>query len=142
MQNEVCKVIKENKEEYASLKKFADHEKDFLSDFIPGAIYKVDIDNTQPVGYGYPNYYYTLKQDPSIYEFLKEGWNVGVLKKDNYVTGFSGFKVKNKLKDGVLFGVTDSGSGSFIFFADDPLFRMFWENGKMLFSNAVFLVGE
>ena len=133
---------KENKEEYASLKKFADHEKDFLSDFIPGAIYKVDIDNTHPLGYGYPNYYYTLKQDPSIYEFLKEGWNVGVLKKDNYVTGFSGFKVKNKLKDGVLFGVTDSGSGSFIFFADDPLFRMFWENGKMLFSNAVFLVGE
>jgi hypothetical protein len=132
----------DNKDEYAALKKFADREKDYLSDFIPGAIYKVDIDNTHPLGYGYPNYYYTLKQDPNIYEFLKEGWNVGVVKKDYYVTGFSGFKVKNKLKDGVLFGVTESGSGSFIFFADDPLFRMFWENGKMIFSNAVFLVGE
>ena len=137
-----AKENKENKDDYAALKKFADREKDFLSDFIPGAVYKVDIDNTHPLAYGYPNYYYTLKQDAGIYEFLKDGWNVGVLKKDNYVTGFSGFKVKNKLKDGVLFGVTENGSGSFVFFADNPIFRMFWENGKMLFSNAVFLVGE
>jgi len=133
---------KENKEEYANLKVYTDREKDYLSDFIPGAVYKVNIDNTHPLGYGYSDYYYTLKQDPGIYEFLKEGWNVGVLKKDSYTAGFTGFKVKNKLKDGVLFGVTESGSGSFIFFADNPLFRMFWENGKMLFCNAVFLVGE
>jgi len=25
---------------------------------------------------------------------------------------------------------------------DDPIFRSFWENGKLLFSNAVFMVGE
>lgn len=137
-----AKENKDSKDDYAALKKFADRDRDFLSDFIPGAIYKVDVDNTHPLGFGYPNYYYTLKQDAGIYEFLKDGWNVGVLKKDNYVAGFSGFKVKNKLKDGVLFGVTENGSGSFIFFADNPIFRMFWENGKMLFSNAVFLVGE
>jgi hypothetical protein len=34
------------------------------------------------------------------------------------------------------------GSGSVIYMADDPLFRLFWENGKLLFSNAVFLVGR
>jgi hypothetical protein len=28
------------------------------------------------------------------------------------------------------------------FVADDPLFRSFWENGKLLFCNAVFLVGQ
>ncbi|MDE3142618.1 MAG: zinc carboxypeptidase [Bacteroidota bacterium] len=137
-----AKENKDSKDDYTAIKKFADRDRDFLSDFIPGAIYKVDVDNTHPLGFGYPNYYYTLKQDAGIYEFLKDGWNVGVLKKDNYVAGFSGFKVKNKLKDGVLFGVTENGSGSFVFFSDDPIFRMFWENGKMLFSNAVFLVGE
>ncbi|HEX3023970.1 MAG TPA: M14 metallopeptidase family protein [Chitinophagaceae bacterium] len=137
-----AKENKDNKDDYATLKKFADRDRDFLSDFIPGAIYKVDVDNTHPLGFGYPNYYYTLKQDAAMYEFLKDGWNVGVLKKDNYVAGFSGFKVKNKLKDSVLFGVTENGSGSFVFFADNPIFRMFWENGKMLFGNAVFLVGE
>lgn len=132
----------DKKEEYISLKKYADRDRDDLPNSIPGAIYKVELDNTHPLAYGYPGYYYTLKQDAKIYDFLKDGWNVGVLKKDDYVTGFSGFKVKNKLKDGVLFGEEELGAGSFVFFADDPLFRMFWENGKMLFGNAVFLVGQ
>ncbi len=132
----------DKKEDYGSLKKYADRERDDLPNSIPGAIYKVELDNTHPLAYGYPGYYFTLKQDAKMYEYLKDGWNVGVLKKENYVTGFSGFKVKNKLKDGLLFGEVESGSGSFVFFADDPLFRMFWENGKMLFGNAVFLVGQ
>jgi hypothetical protein len=25
---------------------------------------------------------------------------------------------------------------------DNPLFRAFWENGKMVFANAVFMVGN
>jgi hypothetical protein len=32
------------------------------------------------------------------------------------------------------------GGGNVIYFAEDPLFRSFWENGRLLFSNAVFLV--
>jgi hypothetical protein len=65
-----------------------------------------------------------------------------VLKKDAYVTGFAGYKVKNKLKDGMLFGVQDMGGGSVVYLSDNPLFRNFWENGKLLFSNAVFLAGQ
>ena len=33
-------------------------------------------------------------------------------------------------------------NGNIVFFADDPIFRNFWENGKMLLANAVFLVGQ
>ena len=73
---------------------------------------------------------------------MKDGWNVGVVKKDSYVAGFSGYKVKNKLKDGMLFGVEEMGAGHVVFMADNPLFRMFWENGKLLFCNAVFLIGQ
>ena len=125
---------------YTSLKKYGNREREDLPSNIPGAIYKVELDNTHPLAYGYSNTYYTLKQDANIYEFMKDGWNVGVLKKDNYVAGFSGFKVKNKLKDGTLFGVSEMGNGSVVFLADNPLFRLFWENGKMLFSNAVFFI--
>ena len=53
-----------------------------------------------------------------------------------------GSKLKDKLKDGLLFGVQDMGQGYVIYLADDPLFRSFWENGKLLFSNAVFMVGQ
>jgi hypothetical protein len=84
-----------------------------------------------------------LKLDDNVYEFLKDGgWNVGVIKKDNYVSGFAGSKAKEKLKDGLIFGVQELGRGQIVYLADDPLFRSFWENGKLLFCNAVFMVGE
>jgi hypothetical protein len=133
---------KDKTEDYSSLKKYGDREKDYLPNSIPGAIYKVELDNTHPLAFGYGSTYYTLKQDANIYEFMKDGWNVGVLKKENYVTGFGGFKVKSRLKDGTVLGVSEMGSGSLVFFAEDPLFRLFWENGKLLFCNAVFLVGN
>lgn len=129
--------------EYSLLKQYANREKDFLPESISGAIYKVDLDTTHPLAFGYNgSTYYTLKQNAQLYEFLKDGWNVGYLKKENYVSGFGGFRVKNKLKDGVVLGTTEVGNGALVFFADDPLFRMFWENGKLLFSNAVFLYAK
>ncbi len=132
----------EDKTDYANLKKYADREKDGLPNSIPGAIYKVELDNTHPLAFGYPTYYYTLKQDANIYEFMKEGWNVGVFKKENYIAGFSGSKVKPKLKDGLLFGVQEMGGGTVVYLSDNPLFRLFWQNGKLLFCNAVFMVGQ
>lgn len=132
----------DEKGEYLDVKKYGDRERSYLPNSIPGAIYKMDLDNTHPLGFGYPDFYYTLKQDATLYEFMKGGWNVGVLKKDAYVTGFAGYKVKSKLKDGMLFGVQDMGGGSVVYLSDNPLFRNFWENGKLLFTNAVFLAGQ
>lgn len=132
----------EEKGEYLDVKKYGDRDRAYLPNSIPGAIYKMDLDNTHPLGFGYPDYYFTLKQDGTLYDFMKGGWNVGVLKKDAYVTGFAGYKVKSKLKDGMLFGVQNMGSGSVVYLSDNPLFRNFWENGKLLFSNAVFLAGR
>lgn len=132
----------EEKGDYVNVKKYGDRERESLSGSIPGAIYKLELDNSHPLGFGYPDYYFTVKQDNTLFEFMKDGWNVGILKKEAYVTGFTGVKVKNKLKDGFLFGVQDMGSGNIVYFADNPLFRNFWENGKLLFSNAVFLVGQ
>ncbi|WP_345950427.1 M14 metallopeptidase family protein [Mucilaginibacter sp. PAMB04274] len=108
---------------------------------VPGAIFKVYLDNTHPLGYGYPPFYYTLKLGDDIYDYLdNSGVNVGVLKKDSYVSGFAGQKAKEKLSNGLLFGVQSMGRGSIVYLTDDPLFRSFWENGKLLFSNAVFMV--
>ena len=127
---------------YEDLKIYENRERESVRENIPGAIYRVNLDNTHPLGFGFPEFYYTLKLDDKAYQFLSTGWNVGVLKKDNYVTGFVGAKAKKKLVDGLLFGVQDMGNGSVVYLADDPLFRSFWENGKLLFSNAVFMVGH
>ena len=133
----------EKKEDYSALVRYENRERDFLPNFNPGSIFKVDLDNSHPLAFGYPEYYYTLKQDDNIYEFIKDGgWNVGVIKKDAQVAGFVGSKVKPKMKDGLLFGVQDMGRGTVVYLVDDIMFRSFWENGKLMFSNAVFLVGQ
>jgi hypothetical protein len=130
-----------DKDLYSAVKPYANRERESVRQFIPGAIYKVQLDSTHPLAFGYTDRYYTLKQDDNIYEFLEDdGWNVGILKKDNYLSGFVGVETRARLKDGLLFGVKDIGNGKLVMLADDPLFRSFWENGKLLFSNAVFLV--
>ncbi|MEJ7767565.1 MAG: M14 family metallopeptidase [Chitinophagaceae bacterium] len=128
---------------YQPVRKFDDRVVENLSTLNSGTIYKVNLDNSHPLGYGYPDYYFTLKQDDAVYEFIREGgWNVGYLKKDNFISGFLGSKAQEKLKDGLLFGVQEMGRGSVVYLADDVLFRSFWENGKLLFCNAVFMVGQ
>jgi hypothetical protein len=137
------KKEQEKRDDYTMLRRYENRERDFLVGAIPGSVYRVQLDNSHPLAFGYGDVYYTLKQDDNIYEFIREGgWNVGVLKKDNYVSGFAGSKTKERLKDGLLFGVQDMGRGQVVYLADDVLFRSFWENGKLLLCNAVFLVGQ
>jgi hypothetical protein len=131
------------KDDYKLLKTYENREKDEIQHTTPGAILKVDIDNSHPLMYGYSTPYYSLKMDNTVYDFMKEGgWNVGVIKKSSPIAGFIGNKLKSKLQDGLLFGAQEVGRGSVVYFTDNVLFRNFWENGKLMFSNAVFLVGE
>lgn len=127
---------------YAYVRDFANRDRDDVRGSVPGAIYRVDMDSTHPLAFGFPSFYYTLRQDNTVYQFMEEGWNVGILKKNNYVSGFVGSKARQQIEDGVLFGVEDIGRGKLVFLADNPLFRDFWENGKLLFCNAVFMVGN
>ncbi|WP_080056416.1 M14 metallopeptidase family protein [Spirosoma aerolatum] len=125
-----------------SLKTYINRERAAISDDIPGSIYRVNVDTSHPLGFGLTGGYYTLVQNAFNFDFLKDGWNVGYLKSDNYVAGFSGRNAKEKLKNTLLMGVQEMGRGSVVYLADDPLFRGFWYNGKLLFSNAVFMVGN
>ena len=132
-----------SKDPYINLRRYDDRERESLKDYTPGSIYKVELDNTHPLGFGYPTYYHTLKQETSQYEFLKDdGWNVGVVKSDGPVSGFVGTSLSKRLRNHLVFGVQDLGRGTVTYLTDDVLFRSFWENGKLLFANAVFLVGQ
>ncbi len=129
----------DKKPSYADIKRYENRERDVIKNNIPGAIYKVELDDSHPLAFGYPDYYFSLKRNTSVYEFLKDGWNIGVIKKENQVSGFVGSKAKEKIKDGTVIAVQQYGKGSVVYFADDPVFRSFWENGKALLTNAVFL---
>lgn len=127
----------------AAQRTYGEREHEALRSSVPGAIYKLTIDNTHPLGFGMPNYYFDLKLDDNIYDYLgDDGWNVGTIKKDAYMAGFVGEKAKAKIADGLLLGVQQMGRGNVVYMIDDPLFRSFWEGGKLLFGNAVFMVGQ
>lgn len=122
------------------LRVYAAKDKDNFEEAIPGAIYKVNMDRSHPLANGLGAVYYTLKINGNVYEPLEKGWNVGVIKADAYVSGIVGVKMKKKLDNGLLFGVQPAEKGNIIYFSDDVLFRSFWESGKQLFVNALFLV--
>jgi hypothetical protein len=124
------------------LAKYGERVQDQLMYSNPGAIYKVHLDDTHPIGFGTNGIYYDLKQDMTLYEPSSDLWNVGAIKKDSYVTGFVGVKAKSAIQEGVVIGVKEMGAGKFVFMADDPIFRNFWEAGKLILANAVFLNGK
>jgi hypothetical protein len=131
----------ENKESnYSDLKRYEKRERDNVAFNTPGAIYKVELDDSHPLAFGYNSNYFSLKMNNVVYEFLKEGWNVGVIKKEGLVAGYVGSSTKESIKDGTVFGVQSFGKGTVVYFADDLIFRSFWQNGKQMFANAVFLV--
>nr|WP_293839314.1 M14 family zinc carboxypeptidase [uncultured Arsenicibacter sp.] len=133
---------KDKKSAADSLKTYANRERDAIVDESPGSIYRITLDNTHPLAFGLSGGYYALVQDTHNFDFLKDGWNVGYLKENNYVAGFSGKNAKEKLKNTLSMGVQQMGRGQIVYLADNPLFRGFWYNGKLLFGNAVFMVGN
>ncbi|HMJ69311.1 MAG TPA: M14 family metallopeptidase [Cyclobacteriaceae bacterium] len=143
--DEKSQVEKKDKEdrEKDMLKKYGEAERRQISEAISGAIYKVTVDKSHPLAYGLRDSYYTLKTNELRYGYLDGGWNVGVIKGTaKPVQGFAGYKINKKISNSLVFGVEDKGQGSVTYIVDNPLFRTFWESGKMLFSNAVFMVGN
>src|SRR5690606_31662908 len=117
---------------------YAQREMESTKDFITGSIYKVKLDNTHPLAFGYGDFYYSLKLGSDSYKFLKDGYNVGYIDEPESVSGFSGEKAKAALKNSIVFAEAKKGSGSVVYMVDDVSFRSFWQNGKLFLANAVF----
>jgi hypothetical protein len=131
---------KKNWDDY--IRKYGDRERNNLSNYVAGSIFRVALDNTHPLGYGYETEYYSLRQMSDGFEYFKRGWNVGIIKENAYIDGFTGYKVRQKLKNSLVFGVSEIGRGAIVHLIDNPIFRASWSNGKLLMGNAVFLVGQ
>ncbi len=118
---------------------YAGQERRRVSRQMPGAIFRVTIDETHPLGYGLGPQYFSLKTSSRSYQLLKNTWNVGSIDEEPFYLGFAGAEAVEKLKGTTVFGVQDMGRGSVVYMVDNPLFRGFWEAGAFLFGNAVFL---
>lgn len=115
-------------------------EREALKNTITGSIFKSTVDNTHSLAFGYSNNYYSLKLSDVAYNLLKEGVNVAYFPENtsNY-SGFAGSDALKNVPNSLLFGIENKGKGKLIYMVDNPLFRSFWQNGKLFFTNAVFL---
>jgi len=126
-----------------NLTPYADREEQSVTNFITGSIFKTKVDPTHPMAFGYGDTYYSLKLGSSSYKHLDRGFNVSYINDDvTNVSGFAGDAAKSKLKKSLVFGEERMGRGSIIYMVDDPLFRAFWHNGKLFFTNAIFFTNN
>ena len=115
-------------------------ERRAMSGSVPGAIVENVLDKSHPLSYGLGDKYFSLKTSDKRYQLVKNAWNVAYVPKGYKNFGFIGRSLKKKLENTVTFAVEEKGRGQIIYMIDNPLFRGFWENGNVLFSNALFLV--
>jgi len=132
----------EAKQEENKLLPYSAGQREYAKEMIPGAIFKVTLDKTHPLAYGYGDYFYTLKTSASRYGYL-DGQNVGIIKSSNdLMSGFAGQYVKEAVGKSMVMGVENKGRGEIVYFVDNPLFRAFWHDYKLMVANALFLVGQ
>lgn len=122
------------------LQAYGDSERNYVSSTTPGAIFSTQVDTTHPLGYGIGQTYFTLKTGSRTYPYLENGWNVSYINKTPITKGFVGTKAMVDLQQSLVAGVQNKGRGAVVYFIDNPLYRGFWEQGKFLFSNALFFL--
>ncbi|SEM03659.1 Zinc carboxypeptidase [Maribacter orientalis] len=124
-----------------TISSFEVSEREQIKFEITGAIFKATVDNTNPLAYGYDDTYFTLKLGDRAYKYLENGSAVYLSEGANQpVSGFAGSEAKKKIAETLIFGTEEMGRGQIIYMVDNPLFRGFWENGKLFFANALFMV--
>ena len=131
---------KENKIKRDPTQRYDERKRNNISNAINGGIYKTILDNSHPIGLGYSTDYYTLKRSALAYSLLEKGFNVSYIPEGaTAVAGFVGKNVANAQEKSLIIGSESIGKGSISYFVDNPIFRSFWENGKLLLFNSVFL---
>jgi hypothetical protein len=105
-----------------------------------GSIFQVDLDTTNPIGYGF------TKRKISIYKnsstFLSPSSNpystVARYTENPLVGGYYHRMTVEKIKKSASILIGGEGAGRVIMFADDPNFREIWYRTNKLFLNALF----
>lgn len=127
-----------NEEEDVNNTRYEERKQTRMENAWPGAIVRVDMDDTHPFSRGIGSDYFSLKENKRAFKLLDSGWNVGVLKNDFVISGFAGTEAIQKVENTLILGHQESGQGDIIYLIDNPLFRGFWKNGQFLFANLIF----
>ena len=122
---------------------YTKQEREAISSAVSGAIIRCMVDQSNPLAFGYADDYFTLRLSADSYGWIEGAQNVVYTGSNpEVISGFVGADAKKTLDKNLVFGVENMGNGCIVHFADNPLFRGFWENGKLFVANALFMVGR
>ncbi len=123
--------------------KYNEQEREYIKQTITGAIFRCTVDHTNPLAFGYSGDYFTLKLSADGYDCFSNASNVVTLpEKPELIAGFAGCEALKKQPKTLVIGQENIGNGCIIYMIDNPLFRGFWENGKLFMANAIFLSNQ
>jgi len=131
-------TIKAGKEPVHYPETYASTYRKSVSEDIGGAVFQTRMDITNPLSFGLGESYLTLKTSPSTYSWLPAEGNAIFLDENPKHYGFAGSKAMEKINKSLVAGLESIGNGTIVYLVDNPLFRSFWNSGKVLFSNALF----
>jgi hypothetical protein len=106
-----------------------------------GAIFEVDIDNTNPIGFGYNNRKIAIyRNNNTILERSKNLVNsISVYTANPWLCGYVHPETLKKIANSSAINIDYKGSGRIIMFSDNPNFRGTWFGTNKLFFNALML---
>jgi predicted secreted protein len=119
--------------------KYADREKQLRSEEVPGTILRATVDTTHPLGFGLNEQMPVLNDTAPVLHLTSKGENVVYfgqtnLKLSGYITpenerkvAQSGFLIRER-----------QGRGFVVLFADNPVFRGFWDGTTRMLLNSIF----
>lgn len=132
------KKVEENNDNGFIPDSFENSNRNHIKSMITGAIFKAKVDTSNPLSYGYDEEYFTLKLDANSFDLLENNNAVYLDQDSRPYNGFAGSSAIKRQQNSLVFGSQSLGSGNLIFMVDNPLFRGFWEGGKLFMANALF----
>jgi hypothetical protein len=110
---------------------------------IPGTIFRVIVDTTDPTGYGYSKEVYVFKSNGPPYELSDAGHNVARYAKANpLVSGYVPNEKAEKIADAAYILDFRIGQGHAVLFTENVAFRRFWTGLQKLLLNSIFFLPQ
>ena len=138
------KLIEKEKDSSKTVerKPYVDAPENLGKESVGGAIFKVDLDITHPLAFGYRDTTIPVYKNNSVWlaPSKNEYATVAKYSKNPHVDGFITAKnMEENLKPSASLIVSKLGGGRVVLFADNPNFRGSWYGTNRLFLNALFL---
>ena len=121
-------------------KPYIDASSESALKLVSGAIFRTHIDQTHPIGYGFPSKeLHVFRNSTQILEPSKNPYANPIVYTDSpQVSGYASAENVKKIANTASCRIAKKGKGRIVMFVDDVTFRAFWYGSERLLSNAIF----